>query len=70
MEYPTSVTLTLPAWLHDMMARPLLLPDPKPGCWVIGLSRLNVERRSGGSRPPPFERETGRLAPASIASNC
>jgi len=68
MKYPTSVTLTLPAWLNEMMTRPLVLPDPEARMrWVIGLSRLNVERKSGGPfAAAVFERETGRLLGAGV----
>lgn len=68
MKYPTSVTLTLPAWLYEMMAKPPSLPDPEARMrWVIGLSRLNVEQRSGGPfAAAVFERETGRLLGAGV----
>ena len=69
MEYPTSVTLTLPLWLDEMLAgKELFLPDPEARMrWVIGLSRLNVERRSGGPfAAAVFERETGRLLGAGV----
>jgi tRNA(Arg) A34 adenosine deaminase TadA len=69
MKYPTSVTLTLPEWLNRMLAgKALLLPDPEARMrWVIGLSRRNVERASGGPfAAAVFERETGRLLGAGV----
>jgi len=68
MKYPTSVTLTLPAWLDKLLAKPLLLPDPQQRMrWVIELSRLNVENASGGPfAAAVFERETGRLLGAGV----
>jgi tRNA(Arg) A34 adenosine deaminase TadA len=65
MKHPTSITLTLPAWLEKTSAirTEILLPDPEERMrWVIGVSRQNVERRSGGPfAAAVFERESGRL---------
>jgi tRNA(Arg) A34 adenosine deaminase TadA len=69
MKYPTSVTLTLPPWLDKMLAgRDLILPDPEERMrWVIGLSRKNVERKTGGPfAAAVFERESGRLLGAGV----
>ncbi len=68
MKYPTSVTLNLPEWLNKMLAKPLLLPDPEQRMrWIIGLSRLNVEHKSGGPfAAAVFARETGRLLGAGV----
>jgi tRNA(Arg) A34 adenosine deaminase TadA len=69
MKYPTSVTLTLPAWLNEMLAKKeILLPDPEARLrWVIALSRRNVEEKSGGPfAAAVFERETGRFLGAGV----
>lgn len=69
MKHPTSVTLTLPFWLDEMLAgKEMLLPDPEARMrWVIGLSRRNVEHKSGGPfAAAVFERETGRLLGAGV----
>jgi tRNA(Arg) A34 adenosine deaminase TadA len=63
MSFP-QVTLKLPSWVEE------LLPDPERGYpteedrmrFVVELSRLNVERGTGGPFGAAiFERETGRL---------
>ncbi|MCK7474292.1 MAG: hypothetical protein MZV49_13635 [Rhodopseudomonas palustris] len=74
MKYPTSVTLTLPAWLNDMTGQdPSSLPDPEERMrWVIGLSRRNVERaqRRAVRRRRLRARNAGACwAPASTASS-
>jgi len=69
MKYPTTVTLTLPAWLKQMLAgKEIVMPDPEQRMrWVIGLSGRNVERRSGGPfAAAVFERESGRLLGAGV----
>jgi tRNA(Arg) A34 adenosine deaminase TadA len=69
MKYPTSVTLTLPAWMNEIPgAQALALPDPEARMrWVIALSRRNVEEKSGGPfAAAVFERETGRLLGAGV----
>jgi tRNA(Arg) A34 adenosine deaminase TadA len=69
MKHPTSVVLTLPDWLNDMLvSSEIVLPDPEQRMrWVIGLSRRNVEERSGGPfAAGVFERETGRLLGAGV----
>ena len=69
MKYPTTVTLTLPPWLDEMLAgKEMILPDPEERMrWVIGLSRRNVEHASGGPfAAAVFERETGRLLGAGV----
>ena len=68
MKNPSIVTLTLPAWLDKITARPLVLPDPEERMrWVIGLSRLNVGHKTGGPfAAAVFERETGRLLGAGV----
>jgi tRNA(Arg) A34 adenosine deaminase TadA len=69
MKHPTSVALTLPSWLNDMLAAgDMVLQDPEQRMrWVIGLSRLNVEHRTGGPfAAAVFERETGRLLGAGV----
>jgi tRNA(Arg) A34 adenosine deaminase TadA len=59
------VTLTLPPWLERTSAirNQILLRDPEERMrWVIGVSRQNVECRSGGPfAAAVFERESGRL---------
>jgi tRNA(Arg) A34 adenosine deaminase TadA len=61
----SGVTLTLPPWLERTSAirSEIILPDPEERMrWVIGVSRQNVECRSGGPfAAGVFERETGRL---------
>jgi len=60
----SGVTLTLPAWLNEMLAgKKIVIPDPEERMrWVIGVSRQNVERRNGGPfAAGVFERESGRL---------
>ena len=68
MKHPTSVTLTLPPWLKTMLAGELEMRDPEQRMrWVIGLSRRNVEEKTGGPfAAAVFERETGRLLGAGV----
>jgi tRNA(Arg) A34 adenosine deaminase TadA len=68
MKNPTSVTLTLPAWLNEMLRKEPELRDPETRMrWVIGLSRRNVAERTGGPfAAAVFERETGRLLGAGV----
>jgi tRNA(Arg) A34 adenosine deaminase TadA len=68
MKPPTAVTLTLPPWLNDMLSKDIVLRDPEQRMrWVIGLSRRNVEERSGGPfAAAVFERESGRLLGAGV----
>ena len=69
MKHPTSVTLTLPPWLNEMLAaKEPVLPDPEERMrWVIGLSRRNVEMRSGGPfAAAVFMRGSGRLLGAGV----
>jgi tRNA(Arg) A34 adenosine deaminase TadA len=69
MKHPASVILTLPSWLNELLAgKEILLPSPEKRMrWVIGLSRRNVEERSGGPFAAAiFERESGRLLGAGV----
>jgi tRNA(Arg) A34 adenosine deaminase TadA len=69
MKNPSIVTLTLPSWLNDILAAgDIVLQDPEERMrWVIGLSRLNVEHRTGGPfAAAVFERESGRLLGAGV----
>jgi tRNA(Arg) A34 adenosine deaminase TadA len=68
MKHPTSVTLTLPPWLEKITARDVVLPDPEERMrWVIGLSRRNVEEKSGGPfAAAVFACGSGRLLAASV----
>lgn len=63
------VRLTLPGWLEKETAgRRIVLPDPEERMrWVIGLSRRNVERRSGGPfAAAVFATGSGRLLGAGV----
>jgi tRNA(Arg) A34 adenosine deaminase TadA len=64
----SAVTLTLPSWLSERTAGPLVLPDPLARmAFVIELSRLNVEHRSGGPfAAAVFESRSGRLLGAGV----
>ncbi|MCU0236923.1 MAG: nucleoside deaminase [Acidobacteria bacterium] len=69
MKNPSIVTLTLPPWLDEMLTgNEIFIPDPEARMrWVIGLSRLNVEHRTGGPfAAAVFERESGRLLGAGV----
>jgi len=68
MKKPFSVTLTLPAWLIELTAKPLVLPDRLERMrWVIELSRVNVENGSGGPFAAAiFESQSGRLLGAGV----
>jgi tRNA(Arg) A34 adenosine deaminase TadA len=69
MKYPTTVTLTLPAWMDVILAKKdLALPNPEERMrWVIDLSRRNVEHKSGGPfAAAVFEHESGRLLGAGV----
>jgi tRNA(Arg) A34 adenosine deaminase TadA len=69
MKYPTSVTLTLPAWLDKMLGgKEKLFPDPEERMrWVIGLSRRNVEEKTGGPfAAAVFACGSGRLLGAGV----
>jgi tRNA(Arg) A34 adenosine deaminase TadA len=69
MKHPTSVALTLPPWLQDMLAAgDIHLPDPEERMrWVIALSRRNVEEKSGGPfAAAVFECGPGRLLGAGV----
>ena len=68
MKHPTSIPLTLPAWLEKITARDLVLPDPGERMrWVIGLSRRNVEEKTGGPfAAAVFECGSGRLLGAGV----
>jgi tRNA(Arg) A34 adenosine deaminase TadA len=68
MKHPDRVTLTLPAWLNAMISGEMTLPDPEQRMrWVIGLSRRNVEERTGGPfAAAVFTRETGQLLGAGV----
>ena len=68
MKHPTSITLTLPAWLNKIMAKPPVLPDPEQRMrWVIELSRRHVEESTGGPfAAAVFEHENGRLLGAGV----
>lgn len=68
MKKPSVVTLTLPPWLIETTAGPLVLPDPGERMrWVIELSRLNVDHGSGGPfAAAVFETATGRLLGAGV----
>jgi len=63
------VLLTLPAWLAEMTSgAEIVLPDPEERLrWVIGLSRRNVEERSGGPfAAAVFDAGSGRLLGAGV----
>lgn len=68
MKHPTSVSLTLPSWLNAMLADEVEMRDPERRMrWVIGLSRRNVEEKTGGPfAAAVFERESGRLLGAGV----
>lgn len=68
MKHPTSVSLTLPSWLATMVHGEIEMRDPEQRMrWVIGLSRRNVEEKTGGPfGAAVFERETGRLLGAGV----
>ena len=68
MKHPTSIPLTLPAWLEKITARDLVLPDPGERMrWVIGLSRRNVEEKTGGPfAAAVFACGSGRLLGAGV----
>ncbi len=68
MKHPTSVSLTLPPWLTALVQDEIELRDPEQRMrWVIGLSRRNVEERTGGPfAAAVFERESGRLLAAGV----
>ncbi len=68
MKKPSAVTLTLPAWLIELTAQPLVLPDPlQRMAFVIELSRLNVEHGSGGPfAAAVFDSRSGRLLGAGV----
>jgi tRNA(Arg) A34 adenosine deaminase TadA len=68
MKYPKSVSLTLPSWLATMVHGEIEMRDPEQRMrWVIGLSRRNVEEKTGGPfGAAVFERETGRLLGAGV----
>jgi hypothetical protein len=69
---PRGVLLTLPDWLADVVSGPeIVLPDPEERLrWVIGLSRQNVERGSGGPfAAGVFDANSGRLIAAGVASS-
>ena len=68
MKKPSAVTLTLPSWLSEITARPLVIPDRLERMrWVIGLSQGNVEHDSGGPfAAAVFETATGRLLGAGV----
>ncbi len=63
------VRLTLPGWLEDMTSGgPVVLPDPEARLrWTIGLSRLNVEKATGGPfAAAVFSVPDGRLIAAGV----
>ena len=68
MKFPTSVSLTLPSWLNAMLRGEVEMRDPEQRMrWVIGLSRRNVEEKTGGPfAAAVFERESGRLLGAGV----
>ncbi len=68
MKHPASVALTLPPWLIEILSPDTVLQNPEQRMhWVIGLSRRNVEERTGGPfAAAVFERETGRLLGAGV----
>jgi tRNA(Arg) A34 adenosine deaminase TadA len=68
MKHPSSVRLTLPPWLEEIAAREVVLPDPEERMrLVIGLSRRNVEERSGGPfAAAVFACGSGRLLGAGV----
>jgi len=63
-----SIRLTLPSWLIEITAKPLVLPDPlERMAFVIDLSRRNVENASGGPfAAAVFESRTGLLLGAGV----
>jgi len=66
---PRGVLLTLPDWLADIVSgAEIVLPDPEERLrWVIGLSRQNVERGSGGPfAAGVFDATSGRLIAAGV----
>jgi tRNA(Arg) A34 adenosine deaminase TadA len=66
----SGVLLTLPIWLEKITTarKEIILPDPEARMrWVIGVSRQNVENKSGGPfAAAVFERESGRLLGAGV----
>jgi tRNA(Arg) A34 adenosine deaminase TadA len=69
MKHPTSITLTLPAWLEKILAgKEIVIPDPAERMrWVIGLSRKNVEYGSGGPfAAAVFTGGSGKLLAAGV----
>ncbi len=68
MKHPASVSLTLPSWLTSLVQGEIEMRDPEQRMrWVIGLSRRNVEERTGGPfAAAVFARETGQLLGAGV----
>ncbi len=68
MKHPTSVSLTLPPWLNALLRGEIEMRDPEQRMrWVIGLSRRNVEGKTGGPfAAAVFARESGRLLGAGV----
>jgi tRNA(Arg) A34 adenosine deaminase TadA len=73
----SKVLLTLPAWLEKILQKKnLILPSAEERMhWVIGLSRQNVENKSGGPFAAAiFEINSGKLLAATVnrveALNC
>jgi len=63
------VLLTMPAWLEEMTSgKDIVIPDPEERMrWIIGLSRQNVERASGGPfAAGVFAADSGRLLAAGV----
>jgi tRNA(Arg) A34 adenosine deaminase TadA len=63
------VRLTLPDWLEEIISgKHIVIPDPlERMCWIIGLSRQNVEQASGGPfAAGVFDSGTGRLLAAGV----
>ena len=63
------ILLTLPDWLEEIVSgKDIVIPDPEERLrWIIGLSRQNVEKASGGPFAAGiFDVGSGRLLAAGV----